>query len=164
MHYFNPKAFAAGDDLVGRAPWPAADPLVDLHLTQQELDEGVQRGRWRPPHVLIAAMPLCGAALQAVAPISSALLEARCSASSGRLKTGCRMKSCPTRGSCSLHIDSGTMGTQLINNRVGSFECRIAAISCSGAKHATSLLGRPPACPTSLISGFSPQSILLARV
>ncbi len=54
--------------------------------------------------------------------------------------------------------------TQLMKRRVANFECRMAAISGSGAKHATSLLGRSGTCPTAFISGFSPQSILLARV
>src|SRR5437588_6440801 len=38
--------------------------------------------------------------------------------------------------------------TQLMKRRVANFEWRMAAISGSGAKHATSLLGRSGPCPT----------------
>jgi hypothetical protein len=37
-------------DKVGRSPWTAADALVGLHRSTEEPDQGVRRGRWRPPH------------------------------------------------------------------------------------------------------------------
>src|SRR5260370_42004096 len=51
-----PEAFAACKGFVGRAPWPAADPPVGLvgheeSRTKEEPDQGVRRGRGRPPHI-----------------------------------------------------------------------------------------------------------------
>ena len=55
------QTFAVRDDFVGRAPWPAADPLVGLFKHRQSRTRGVRRGRGRPPHILVAALLLCGA-------------------------------------------------------------------------------------------------------
>src|SRR5579863_6139429 len=40
---------------VGRSPWTAADALVRLSSWQTEPDQGVRRGRGRPPHKVICS-------------------------------------------------------------------------------------------------------------
>jgi len=37
---------------VGRTPRPAADPLVGLLEAREKPDQGVRRGRGRPPHMV----------------------------------------------------------------------------------------------------------------
>jgi hypothetical protein len=61
----HPQTFAACDDFVGRAPWPAADPLVGLLGRSQSrtrgsgADEGVRPTFWlrRSCHVGQAILP-----------------------------------------------------------------------------------------------------------
>jgi hypothetical protein len=43
---------------VGRTPWSAADAHVGLFRGLAEPDQGVRRGRGRPPHSLSASEPL----------------------------------------------------------------------------------------------------------
>src|ERR1039457_4656300 len=44
--------------LMGRTPWSAADAHVGLFRGLAEPDQGVRRGRGRPPHSLSASEPL----------------------------------------------------------------------------------------------------------
>src|SRR5713101_9312219 len=67
------EIFAARKDFVGRAPWPAADPLVGLPTREKSrtggsgADEGVRPTVW---------LRLCCSAGQAVSPANSCLRRA----------------------------------------------------------------------------------------
>ena len=70
----DPDFLARRDDfVVGRAPWPAADPLVGLLGRRKSRTRGPARTRASAPH-LVAAMLLCGAANPGCSRLSRRLL------------------------------------------------------------------------------------------
>src|SRR5579859_2150890 len=55
----SPQFVAARDDLVGRAPWPAADPLVGLLARRKSRTRGSGADEGVHPTFLVAATLLC---------------------------------------------------------------------------------------------------------
>jgi hypothetical protein len=89
----------------GRAPWPACS-----HVGRA--GPGVRRRRGRPPHILVAAMLLCGAGnlacrrlLGGARPIVNHLLAMKRKLLEAKLPIGCRMMpSCPLGKQASRQI------------------------------------------------------------
>ena len=87
LYYYTLRPSPPATILVGRAPWPVADPLVGLHRRQQELDQGssvdggVRPTFWLRLAALWGRMASCGR-LSIGLPVSCTSLQ------EGRLTIG----------------------------------------------------------------------------